>query len=97
MTGSWAARQAYVILRDEHNNLVRVPTHTHPTLEYQMHRGHSITRILVQCEGVVLVEEDGTEQKFNGPMEAWLATCDQAEAEQRIDYDETTRRHRLPW
>lgn len=80
------AGTCYVILRDEHNNLVRVPTHTNPTVTYSSDEPTRYTDLLLQCEGIVRRQDDGTEERLDTAGSAWLQSADDREAEHAIDF-----------
>lgn len=79
----------YLILRDEHNNLVRIPSHTDVTVKYGRMEPPRLTGMLLQCEGVVNVPDDGgDEQHIDMHAAAWLQTSWEHEAESARDAEQ---------
>lgn len=85
----------YLVLRDEHNNLVRVPSHTMPTMHHSRTSPARLTDLLLQCEGIVAKSDNGDERRIDAPGQAWLQTCSQQEAEQKMDWELRAQRMRL--
>lgn len=82
----------YLVLRDEHNNLVRVPSHTDVSVHYGLYEPPRYTGMLLQCEGIVNVPANGSaEEHINLHGSAWLQTSWEHEAEQAREYEELRR------